>query len=155
MSMAYFSYFRRDHEFMSALESEDQDASRIFAGHGDGTGPDASHGGAAGMGSSMNRGKPTMMDEAVFREKLKNMGKTSKRKFSQLASMFSRRKGAKQLLGHAPAPSKDNLLLNAEPLVNDFDSDDDTVAAGKTPSTDTAVNRQQKTPTKGKYTSFS
>ena len=30
-------------------------------------------------------------------------------------------KGAKQLLGHAPAPSKDNLLLNAEPLVNDDD----------------------------------
>ena len=69
--------------------------------------------------------------------------------------MFSRRKGAKQLLGHAPAPSKDNLLLNAEPLVNDFDSDDDTAAAGKAHGTDNAMNRQPKTPTKGKYTSFS
>ena len=38
------------------------------------------------------------MDEAVFREKLKNMGQKSKRKFAQLAGMFSRRKGAKQLL---------------------------------------------------------
>ena len=138
---------------MSALESEDADASRIFAGHGDGTGAEVAHGGATG--SSLNRGKPTMMDEAVFREKLKNMGKTSKRKFSQLASMFSRRKGAKQLLGHAPAPSKDNLLLNAEPLVNDFDSDDDATAAGKASGTDTATSKQQKTPTKGKYTSFS
>merc|ERR1712038_1915273 len=131
---------RRDHEFMSALESEDQDASRVFGGHGDSLSADATHGEATGISSSsLNRGKPTMMDEAVFREKLKNMGKTSKRKFSQLASMFSRRKGAKQLLGQAPAPSKDNLLLNAEPLVNDFDSDDDT--AGKAPGTDNVMNR--------------
>ena len=141
---------------MSALESEDQDASRVFGGHGDSLSADATQGDATGISSSsLNRGKPTMMDEAVFREKLKNMGKTSKRKFSQLASMFSRRKGAKQLLGHAPAPSKDNLLLNAEPLVNDFDSDDDTAAAGKTPGSDNVMNRQPKTPTKGKYTSFS
>ena len=140
---------------MTALESEDQDASRVLGGHGDSIGADATHGGASGLSSSsLNRGKPTMMDEAVFREKLKNMGKTSKRKFSQLASMFSRRKGAKQLLGHAPAPSKDNLLLNAEPLVNDFDSDDDT-SAGKPSGADNVMNRQPKTPTKGKYTSFS
>merc|ERR1711997_518137 len=144
---------RRDHEFMSALESEDSDTtSRSHPPYPGGTNPGTT---TSAAGSSISRGKPTMMDEAVFREKLKNMGKTSKRKFSQLASMFSRRKGAKQLLGHAPAPSKDNLLLNAEPLVNDFDSDDDTTAAGKAPGTDTAVNRQQKTPTKGKYTSFS
>ena len=105
---------------MSALESEESDASRAYAGHGD---VNATEIGLSGQGlaSSINRSKPTMMDEAVFREKLKNMGKTSKRKFSQMASIFSRRKGAKQLLGHAPAPSKDNLLLNAEPLVNDFD----------------------------------
>jgi hypothetical protein len=44
----------------------------------------------------MQRG--AKMDEAVFREKLKNMGQKSKRKFAQLAGMFSRRKGAKQLL---------------------------------------------------------
>ena len=140
---------------MSALESEDSDAARVFGGHGEHIGTDAAQVGA-NLGGSMNRGKPTMMDEAVFREKLKNMGKTSKRKFSQLASMFSRRKGAKQLLGHAPAPSKDNLLLNAEPLVNDFDSDDDTVTGSKASGTDNNTSsRQQKTPTKGKYTSFS
>ena len=55
------------------------------------------------------------MDEAVFREKLKNMGQKSKRKFSQLAGMFSRRKGAKQLLNHQTPD--DNLLLNDEPFV--------------------------------------
>ena len=140
---------------MSALESEESDASRVYGGHGENVSADQAHGGTS-SGSTLNRGKPTMMDEAVFREKLKNMGKTSKRKFSQMASMFSRRKGAKQLLGHAPAPSKDNLLLNAEPLVNDFDSDDDNAGrGGKTSGTDNASTRQQKTPTKGKYTSFS
>ena len=143
---------------MSALESEEPDTSRVDGGHlshGNELNSDPIHSGGS-IGSSLNRGKPTMMDEAVFREKLKNMGKTSKRKFSQLASMFSRRKGAKQLLGHAPAPSKDNLLLNAEPLVNDFDSDEDTVSGGgKVGTTDNTSSRQQKTPTKGKYTSFS
>lgn len=62
------------------------------------------------------------MDDAIFREKLKNMGKTSRAKFARLASKF-RGGGAGKLLGHAPAPSKDNLLLNAEPLVNQKDSD--------------------------------
>merc|ERR1712165_516532 len=130
---------------MSALESEDQDASKVFGGHGDSLTADVTHGDATGISSSsLNRGKPTMMDEAVFREKLKNMGKTSKRKFSQLASMFSRRKGAKQLLGHAPAPSKDNLLLNAEPLVNDFDSDDDIGTGGaKTSGADSSAPSRQ------------
>ena len=51
------------------------------------------------------------------REKLKTMGKTSKRKFAQLASVFSRRKGAKEMLGHAPENSNDNLLLNADPIL--------------------------------------
>ncbi len=73
--------------------------------------------------------------------------------------MFSRRRGAgigsvtsaKQLLGHAPAPSKDNLLLNDEPLVaaDDDDEDDDDE------DNDRGGKRKQKTPTKGKYTSFS
>ena len=143
---------------MSALESEEPDTSRVDGGHhshGNNMNSDPGHSGGT-ISSSINRGKPTMMDEAVFREKLTNMGKTSKRKFSQLASMFTRRKGAKQLLGHAPAPSKDNLLLNAEPLVNDFDSDEETVSgAGKVSSSDSAPSRQQKTPSKGKYTSFS
>jgi len=71
------------------------------------------------------------MDDAVFREKLKNMGKTSKQKFAKLATMFSRqRSGVGRVLGHAPAPSKDNLLLNADPVshtrLEDSDSEDDT-----------------------------
>jgi hypothetical protein len=49
-----------------------------------------------------------MMDSDEFRDKLKNMGKTSKKKFAQMAAMFSRRKNsAKHFLGHAAgAPSK-------------------------------------------------
>ena len=68
------------------------------------------------------------MDDALFREKLKTMGKTSKQKFSKLATMFSRQRGASRVLGQAPAPSKDNLLLNADPVANnreDTDSDED------------------------------
>lgn len=68
------------------------------------------------------------MDDALFREKLKNMGKTSKQKFSKLATMFSRQRGASRVLGQAPAPSKDNLLLNADPVAHnreDTDSDED------------------------------
>ena len=63
------------------------------------------------------------MDDALFKERLKNMGKQSKQKFTKLANMFHGRRGAQRLLGHAPAPSKDNLLLNAEPLVDARDSD--------------------------------
>ena len=144
---------------MSALESEDSEKFRTEGGSSlphVGSINSGSLSGATAGSSALNRGKPTMMDEAVFREKLKTMGKTSKRKFAQLASMFSRKKGAKQLLGHAPAPSKDNLLLNAEPLVNDFDSEEESTTGGnKASSSESSTNRPQKTPTKGKYTSFS
>ena len=94
------------------------------------------------------------MDSDEFREKLKNMGKTSKKKFSQMAAMFSRRKN--QLLNAAGAPSKDNLLLSAEPLVNeeDTDTEDDPKGASGAPS-GSGGGTTKKTPTKGKYTSFS
>merc|ERR1712100_300688 len=73
---------------------------------------------------SKNSSSAKMMDSDEFRDKLKNMGKTPKKKFAQMAAMFSRRKNsAKQFLGSAAAPSKDNLLLHAEPLVNEEDSD--------------------------------
>ena len=126
---------------------------------------------------SKNSSSAKMMDSDEFRDKLKNMGKTSKKKFAQMAAMFSRRKNsAKHFLGHAAgAPSKDNLLLHAEPLVNEEDSDtedsfenpnaknsgfdsrhhhnprdqDDSGAPGG------GSGSKQKTPTKGKYTSFS
>ena len=99
------------------------------------------------------------MDSDEFREKLKNMGKTSKKKFSQMAAMFSRRKN--QLLNAAGAPSKDNLLLSAEPLVNEEDTDTEedpdkkSGASGVGASASSGSSSSKKTPTKGKYTSFS
>lgn len=63
------------------------------------------------------------MDDALFREKLKNMGKTSKQKFAKLATMFSRQRGAARVLGQAPGPSKDHLLLSGEPVDTGRDSD--------------------------------
>ena len=48
------------------------------------------------------------MDDAVFREKLKNMGKTSKAKFSKLATMFSR-----QVTNHSSVFS---LITNSPPI---------------------------------------
>jgi len=52
----------------------------------------------------------------------------SRKKFAQLARVFTRRKkrsSAKNILSQGPAPSRDNLLLNAEPLLDDGDDDDD------------------------------
>lgn len=63
------------------------------------------------------------MDDALFREKLKNMGKTSKQKFAKLATLFSRQRLAGRVLGQAPAPSKDNLLLS-DPVANVRDDSD-------------------------------
>jgi hypothetical protein len=54
----------------------------------------------------------------------------SRKKFAQLARVFTRRKkrsSAKNILSQGPAPSRDNLLLNAEPLLDDDDDDDDSV----------------------------
>ncbi|XP_012251477.1 CUE domain-containing protein 1 [Athalia rosae] len=49
-------------------------------------------------------------DEDLFKERLKNMGKVSRRKFAQLTKVFTRSKkrGGKQLL--PPTPSCDDLL---------------------------------------------
>merc|ERR1719373_460020 len=113
---------RSDTDFMAALQLEHDEAAVRSQSAVDG----------ASGGGRMKGSKNTMMDEAMFREKLKTMGKTSKRKFAQLASVFSsRRKGAKEMLGHAPAPSNDNLLLNADPILaedelgNGDDSEDE------------------------------
>jgi hypothetical protein len=54
----------------------------------------------------------------------------SRKKFAQLARIFTRRKkrsSAKNILSEGPAPSRDNLLLNAEPLLDDDDDDDDNI----------------------------
>ena len=52
------------------------------------------------------------MDDALFKEKLRNMGKQSKQKFTKLASMFHGRRGAQRLLGQAPAPRNGNEFIN-------------------------------------------
>ncbi|XP_076340403.1 CUE domain-containing protein 1-like [Tachypleus tridentatus] len=54
--------------------------------------------------------------DAAFREKLRNMGKLSRHKFTQLAKLFSRRKrsGFRQILGDGSNPSRDNLLLTED-----------------------------------------
>ncbi len=156
----FMAELRNDRDFLSTLEAEAAAAEGYDDGLGDfgasvvdgphsgaaAASSSSSSGGRGGRFQSYNLGKSLVMDEAIFKEKLKNMGKSSKRKFSQMASLFSRRKGAKQLLGNAPAPSNDDLLLNAEPLVCQDDSDDEKDAEETTSSS--------KTPTKGKYTSF-
>merc|ERR1719219_2064762 len=131
----FMAELQKDSEFMSALEME-QERSAFYH--------DQQQLQSQSKVPKAAAAAATADSDTEFREKLKTMGKTSKKKFAQLAAMFSRRKSAaKQFLGHAAAPSKDNLLLNAEPLVNEDDTD--TEEEGK----------KQKTPTKGKYTSFS
>lgn len=57
-------------------------------------------------------------DEAVFKERLKNMGKLSRKKFAQLSRMFSSvRGGSRRGCGNARAPPRgppDSLLLQEE-----------------------------------------
>ncbi|CAB3375072.1 Hypothetical predicted protein [Cloeon dipterum] len=71
-------------------------------------------------------------EDAIFKERIRNMGKMSKKKFAQLARVFTRTRkrggvggGAKGILNQGPAPSHDNLLLNAEPLIEEEDDEDD------------------------------
>ncbi|CAN7986983.1 CUE domain-containing protein 1 [Ixodes scapularis] len=54
--------------------------------------------------------------DAAFKERLKSMGKASRRKFAQLARLFSRTKKChfRQMLGEGPNPSRDNLLLHED-----------------------------------------
>jgi len=107
----FMTELRGNHEFLSALE-EDHDHSHHMEQPAD-------------KPRDLGTRKTHLgMDDALFREKLKNMGKTSKQKFAKLATMFSRQRGAGRVLGHAPAPSKDNLLLNADPLANCRDDSD-------------------------------
>jgi len=113
----FMKELRGNKEFMSALEEEDH-YQPVYQ-------PEVP---APERPKDLARRPHLGMDDALFREKLKNMGKTSKQKFSKLATMFSRQRGASRVLGQAPAPSKDNLLLNADPVANnreDTDSEED------------------------------
>ncbi|XP_066998296.1 CUE domain-containing protein 1 [Anabrus simplex] len=69
-------------------------------------------------------------EDALFKERLRNMGKMSRKKFAQLARVFTRRKkrsSAKTILSQGPAPSRDNLLLNAEPLLDEEEDEEDEI----------------------------
>lgn len=101
---------RGNQEFMSALEEEHN--------HAQADDSDFHHQVDRPREQTSSRRHHLGMDDAVFREKLKNMGKSSKQKFAKLATMFGRQKGVSRVLGHAPAPSRDNLLLNADPSVH-------------------------------------
>ncbi|GIY73439.1 CUE domain-containing protein 1 [Caerostris darwini] len=63
-----------------------------------------------------NTTSPPEETDAAFREKIKNMGKVSRKKFTQLAKLFSRRKrrSFKPILGDGSNPSRDNLLLHED-----------------------------------------
>jgi len=109
----FMTELRGNHEFLSALEEDHDHDHTHHMEH------------PADKPRDLGTRKTHLgMDDALFREKLKNMGKTSKQKFAKLATMFSRQRGAGRVLGHAPAPSKDNLLLNADPLANCRDDSD-------------------------------
>ena len=87
---------RRNKDFMSTLEL------------------DTSDGNGASLGPS---GGSTHTDsDAAFKETLKHMGKVSRRKFAQLARLFSRRKrrSFQQLLSEGSTPSRDNLLIRED-----------------------------------------
>ena len=103
---------RGNQEFMSALEEDhNHDFSQTDFQHQQLDKPREQGGGSR---------RPHLgMDDAMFREKLKNMGKSSKQKFAKLATMFSRQRGVSRVLGQSgQAPSKDNLLLNTEPAAH-------------------------------------
>lgn len=120
----FMAELRGNREFLSALEEEAAAGSDSFHYHQH---QQQQHQQAAAAKKGGGGGGALGMDDAAFREKLKNMGKQSKQTFSRLAHLFSRgqRGGAQRLLGHAPAPSKDNLLLSADPLVEEpRDSDE-------------------------------
>ncbi len=109
-----FALMLQNEEFMAELRVNDEFLSALHEDHESGQPIEFS--------SKKSHGHGHHMDDAAFKEKLKNMGKTSKQKFAKLAMMF-RQRGGNRLLGHAPAPSKDNLLLDAENYVEQQDSD--------------------------------
>jgi len=109
----FMAELRGNHEFLSTLEQDHQHHHHQQQNFDD----------DKPIELESRKGALGGMDDALFKEKLKNMGKQSKQKFTKLAAMFRQQRGAQRLLGHAPAPSKDNLLLNAEPLVDPHESD--------------------------------
>ncbi|KAK9503790.1 hypothetical protein O3M35_010273 [Rhynocoris fuscipes] len=93
----FMAELRWNKDFLSALDDESPPEERL-----------ASFPGRAG-------------DDEAFKERLRNMGKMSRKKFSQLARVFTgrtKKRSSTKILSQGPAPSKDNLLLR-----EDLDSD--------------------------------
>uniref|UniRef100_T1IM07 CUE domain-containing protein n=1 Tax=Strigamia maritima TaxID=126957 RepID=T1IM07_STRMM len=110
---------RRNKDFMSTLERDtDEDVEKVS---GEAAGP-----------YPYTKTFPSEDSDAAFREKLKNMGKMSRRKFAQLARIFSRRKkrSAKQILSDGAVPSKDNLLLEDDDDEDEDESGDEIAVKG-------------------------
>ncbi|KAF0298740.1 CUE domain-containing protein 1 [Amphibalanus amphitrite] len=99
----FMDELRRNREFMDALDVESLDEPGRPAAGGDGP-PFTKY-----------------PDDEAFRERLKHMGKASRKKFSQLARLFhfNRRGGARHLLAPGAAPSGDQLLLVEDPLTEE------------------------------------
>ncbi|XP_077995760.1 CUE domain-containing protein 1-like isoform X2 [Glandiceps talaboti] len=117
-------------EFLSSLERDQSSGGGVSMSSNTQLGMPSYHGGAVGAGaahSSSSHG--TQADDADFKDKLSHMGKSTKKKFSQLAKKFQRRKkksSKHNLQESAAAPSTANLLDNFEDDDED-DSDDDDV----------------------------
>ncbi|GFT18089.1 CUE domain-containing protein 1 [Nephila pilipes] len=103
----FFQELKDNKEFLSTLERASSDVSS----------PEDEGGGEEVEGNFpyCNTAQPEETD-AAFREKIKNMGKVSRKKFTQLAKLFSRRKrrSFKPILGDGSNPSRDNLLLHED-----------------------------------------
>ena len=116
----FVSELKRNKEFMSALnyDAMSHNTTRVKSLHNDG------HAGAAGAtgGGYDSQG----FTDADFRERIKRMGEASKKKFAQLAGLFSRRKGS----GLA---SRDNLLGDQYATLEN-DCSDSEEYSGKKPS---------------------
>ncbi|XP_045604691.1 uncharacterized protein [Procambarus clarkii] len=69
-----------------------------------------------------SKGQLAQLDDATLRERIATMGKASRKKFAQIAKVFSRRKrtSGRSLL---PSVGRDQLLISADPLIEDDDDD--------------------------------
>ncbi|XP_042205489.1 CUE domain-containing protein 1-like [Homarus americanus] len=102
----FMDELRTNREFMTALQ-EDYESE---------AGDDDEIEGAEG------KGQLAQLDDATLRERIATMGKASRKKFAQIAKVFSRRKrtSGRSLL---PSAGRDQLLISADPLIEDEDDD--------------------------------
>ncbi|KAK7074432.1 Cuedc1p [Halocaridina rubra] len=103
----FMDELRTNREFMTALQ-EDYESE---------AGDDDDAEGAKGKGQIAN------LDDATLRERIATMGKASRKKFAQIAKVFSRRKRSS---GRGLLPStggRDQLLISGDPLIDEDDEE--------------------------------